>query len=139
MFGSKAGLVTFDLHERSNPYRPHTLPTKESAMFNEYTHAAHALIGEIRQLSPAAADCIEQIRAKYGEYSASLSAVALIVYREGLTRPRYSSSPEDLNRFIYYEEMREIPEAFQLYEEAAAHLMTRANWLTGWIGIINFD
>ena len=98
-------------------------------MLNLYDYDAKILTEEIRQLSPAAAACIEQIRAKYGEYAASLSAVALVVYRESLMRSRRSSSHEDFTGFIYYEEMREIPEAIPLYDEAVAHLLTRSDWL----------
>jgi hypothetical protein len=90
--------------------------------YDEYTDAADELTQEIRQLSPAAADCIEQIRAKFGTRAAYLAAFALIIYRERLHRAGKSAPREDLKSFTYYEEMRDIAEAVQLYEEAAAHL-----------------
>nr|AUN37600.1 hypothetical protein [uncultured bacterium] len=95
--------------------------------YDEYSDAADELTEEIRQLSPAAADCIEQIRAKFGTRPAYLAAFALIIYRERLHRAGKSAPIEDLKSFTYYEEMRDIGEAIQLYEEAAAHLQAGSN------------
>ena len=94
---------------------------------NEYTDVADELTKEIRQISPAAADCIEQIRAKYGTRSAYLAAFALVIYQVRITRAGKVPLREDLTGFTYYEEMREIAEAIQLYEEAAAHLRAGRN------------
>ena len=92
-------------------------------MFNEYTHAANEVTEDIREFSPAAADCIEQIRSKYGVRAAYLSAIALVICRDGLARSRHAYSREDLKGFIYYEEMQDDKEAIRLYHEAAAHLL----------------
>ena len=93
-------------------------------MFNAYiTSAANELTEQIRQLSPAAADCVERVRAKYGDCAAYLAAFALVVEQESFIQSSHFWARKDFIRFTFYEEMRNTPAAIQLYEEAAAHLL----------------
>jgi hypothetical protein len=96
-------------------------------MVNDYTHAANELTQELRRFSPSAADCVEQIRFDYGIRAAYLAAFALIIYRERLTRSGKASDREDLKRFIYYQEMRDIADAIELYEAAAGYVLPETN------------
>jgi hypothetical protein len=91
--------------------------------YDEYAAVANDLIEEIQEISPAAADCIEQIRAKYGTRAAYLAAFALVLYRNGCTRSDHSVPGDDLKLFIFYEEMHEMVEAIRLYKDAAIYLL----------------
>src|SRR5690349_15968331 len=96
-------------------------------MVNDYTHAANELTQELRRLSPAASDCVEQIRFKYGVRAAYLAAFALIIYRERLTRSGKASDREDLKRYIYYQEMRDIADAIEIFEAASGYMLPEIN------------
>ena len=92
-------------------------------MVKDYTQAANEVTQELRRLSPTAADCIEQIRTRYGTRAAYLAAGALIIYQERLTRSGKASDREDLKRFVYYEEMRENADAIELFEAASGYVL----------------
>ena len=78
---------------------------------------------QIRQYSAAAADCIEQIQAQFGTRAAYLAAFALIDLKQRQIKQHYNPSSKDLHAFTYCEEMAEIAEAIQLYDEAVGHLL----------------
>lgn len=90
---------------------------------NSYGQAANEFVQQIRQLSPAAADCIEQIREQFGTRAAYLAAFALILLKNKQVETQYNPSQRDLYAFTYCEEMRETAAAMHLYEEAARHLL----------------
>ena len=92
-------------------------------MVHDYTHAANEVTEELRRLSPTAADCIEQIRTKYGTRAAYLAAFALIIYQERLTRSGKASDQEDLKRFVYYQEMQNKADAIELFEAASGYVL----------------
>src|SRR5215216_5045240 len=96
-------------------------------MVHDYTHAANEVTQELRRLSPTAADCIEQIRTKYGTRAAYLAAFALIIYQERLTRSGKASDREDLKRYIYYQEMRDNADAIELFEAASGYVLPEIN------------
>ena len=96
-------------------------------MVTNYTHAANEVTQELRRLSPAAADCVEQIRAKYGVRAAYLASFALIIYQERLTRSGKASDREDLKRFVYYKEMRDNADAIELFEAASGYVLPEIN------------
>jgi hypothetical protein len=91
---------------------------------NVYAQAASGFIQQIRQHSPPAAGCLEQIQTQYGSYAAFLAAFALVILQDRHNRPRSPSSYDALKTFPYYEEMRGKPEALSLYKEAADYLFS---------------
>jgi hypothetical protein len=91
---------------------------------NIYSQAASGFIQQIRQYSPPAAGCLEKIQSLYGSYAAFLAAFALVILQDRHNRPRSPSSYDALKTFLYYEEMREKPEAINLYKEAADYLFS---------------
>ena len=103
-------------------------------MAHDYTHAANELTQELRRVSPTAADCIEQIRTRYGTRAAYLAAFALIIYRERLTRSGKASDREDLKRFMYYQEMCGIADAIELYEAASGYVLPEINQINHRVG-----
>ena len=98
---------------------------------NTYHEAATEFIQQIRQHSPSAADCIEQIQAQYGTRAAYLAAFALVYLKHSQIAHKYNPSQRELYLFTYCEEMRECAEAIRLYEDAAAHLMPGINRTDG--------
>jgi hypothetical protein len=94
---------------------------------NSYGDAANQFVQQIRQLSPSAADCIEQIRDRFGTRAAYLAAFALILLKNQQVEKQFNPSQRDLYAFTYCEEMRDTAGAMQLYEEAANHLLPGIN------------
>jgi len=90
---------------------------------NVYTYAANGFIQQIRQDSPRAAGCLEQIQNEYGPYPAFLAAFALTVLRDRRNRPSFSAQHEALKTFTFYDEMQGTTEAIRLYKEAADYLL----------------
>lgn len=90
---------------------------------NGYIYLIETFAESIRQHSARAATCIEQIHARFGPRTAYLAAFAVLVLTEWRDEQCYTPSKNDLSTFPYYEEMRDNPDAMQLYEEAASYLM----------------
>src|SRR5579871_2509889 len=88
---------------------------------NAYSQVATEFIQQIRQDSPSAAECIEQIQGQYGTRAAYLAAFALLQLKRSQVEHGYPPNSQDLHAFTYCEEMRDTPEAIQLYEAAANH------------------
>ena len=89
-----------------------------------YREAAIEFIQQIRQYSPPAADCIEQIQERYGTRAAYLAAFALAHLKVEQQAHKFSPSQKNIHAFTYCEEMAEIAEAIQLYEAAAGYLLS---------------
>ena len=100
-----------------------TKDSKMSQSYDAYTNLANEFISKIRKQSPAAAECIEQIRAQYGAQPAYLAAFALVMLAQRLNQTGYASLGEALKSFTFYEEMKDTAEAIRLYEDAAEHLL----------------
>ena len=94
-----------------------------SQSYDAYGKVANEFIQQVRQHSPAAADCLEQIRTQYGERAAYLAAFALVIFA-GRNRNGFSSFQEELQSFTYYQEMQGDAEALRLYQEAAGYLQS---------------
>ena len=94
-----------------------------SQSYEDYDELANEFIQEVRQRSPAAADCLEQIRTHYGAHPAYLAAFALVMLTQRISQRGYSSPQQALESFTYSLEMQGDAEAIRLYHEAAAHLL----------------
>ena len=88
-----------------------------------YASAASTFIQRIRDTSPAAADCLDQIRVSQGDQAAYHAAFAVIVLKEQQVRYRYPLSIQALYHFTAYEELRSSAECIHLYKEAARHYL----------------
>jgi len=88
-----------------------------------YSQVATEFMQQIRQYSPAAADCIDQIQVQYGTRAAYLAAFALLDLKQRQLKRRYKPSSQDLHAFTYCEEMAETAEAIRLYDDAVSHLL----------------
>ena len=93
-------------------------------MFNEYTQAANEVTEDIREFSPAAADCIEQIEVQHGTRVAYLAAFVLVQLKRLQSERKCALSQQDIHAFTYCEEMRKNAEAIQLYDAAAGYLLS---------------
>src|SRR4051812_43814528 len=91
---------------------------------DSYLQAVHEYLLRVRQYSPAAAECIEQIQSQFGARAAYLAGFALIMLKDRLNRMAYSSLHHALKTFSYYDEMQGSPDAIRLYEEAAEQLLS---------------
>jgi len=94
-----------------------------SQSYDTYGKIADEFIRQVRQRSPAAADCIEQIRIQHGARPAYLAAFALVIFGSRLNQRGYATPQEALKSFTFYEEMKDNAEAIQLYEEAGRNLL----------------
>jgi hypothetical protein len=90
---------------------------------NTYCEAANEYIQRIRQYSPSAAHCIEQIQSQYGVRAAYLAGFALMMLKDHVNQSGYSSPNNALKSFTYYDEMQMYAGAIALYVEAAKHLL----------------
>lgn len=97
-----------------NPPEPHN---------SSYNAAGQDFNANIRQHSPEAADCLEQIRTRYGERAAYLAAFALHRLKQMQDNRPYLVSRRDVYNFTFCEEMQDNADALRLYETAAAHLL----------------
>jgi hypothetical protein len=88
-----------------------------------YALAASTFIQRIRDTSPTAAGCLDQIRVSQGDQAAYHAAFALIVLKERQVRYRSPLSMDNLYGFTAYEELRSSAEALKLYKDAARHYL----------------
>jgi hypothetical protein len=88
-----------------------------------YASAASTFIQRIRDTNLAAADCLDQIWASFGDQAAYYVAFALIVLKERQVRYRTPLSIRDLYHFTAYEELRSSAQGVQLYKDAARHYL----------------
>ena len=105
-----------------------------NAYAGDYGEATEDFLHQIRPVSPAAAQCVQQIRATFGLRAAYLAGFALINLQQRQVQNMYPPSRHDLTAFTFWDELCECAGAVHLYEEAAAHLFPDMDGVDGLAG-----
>ena len=96
-----------------------------------YGRMASVFVESIREVSPYAADCLEQLGASLGNSVAYHAAFALIILKEREIVYQQAPTYRDLTDFTVYQEIQGHVEALDLYEDAARHFLTGLSDLDG--------